>query len=119
MNMNLENKSIEELKVLRTEIDRLIAFKLENQKSEVLKKLQTMASEAGYSLSELIAESTTRRRRNIETTSKSEDGRAKVAPKYRNPNNPTETWTGRGKQPRWFATALAQGLSEKALLIQA
>jgi DNA-binding protein H-NS len=33
----------------------------------------------------------------------------KVAPKYRNPANARETWTGRGKQPRWLATYTAQG----------
>ncbi len=26
----------------------------------------------------------------------------KVAPVYRNPSNHSQTWTGRGKQPRWF-----------------
>jgi DNA-binding protein H-NS len=25
-----------------------------------------------------------------------------VIPKYRNPNDPSETWSGRGKQPRWL-----------------
>ena len=34
---------------------------------------------------------------------------AKVAPKYRNPDNPKETWTGRGKQPRWLAAYTAKG----------
>ena len=33
----------------------------------------------------------------------------KVAPKYRNPANPKETWTGRGKQPRWMAELTAKG----------
>ena len=33
----------------------------------------------------------------------------KVLPKYRNPNNPVETWTGRGKQPRWLRTELRSG----------
>jgi DNA-binding protein H-NS len=32
-----------------------------------------------------------------------------VFPKYRNPNQPSETWTGRGKQPRWLAAALKSG----------
>lgn len=27
----------------------------------------------------------------------------KVAPKYRNPENPEQTWTGRGKAPAWIA----------------
>jgi DNA-binding protein H-NS len=35
--------------------------------------------------------------------------RGKVAPKYRNPDNPSETWAGRGLQPRWLAAALKSG----------
>ena len=33
----------------------------------------------------------------------------KVAPKYRNPHNPEETWTGRGLKPRWLAELVEQG----------
>jgi DNA-binding protein H-NS len=29
-----------------------------------------------------------------------------VSPKYRNPDQPSETWTGRGKQPRWLVAKL-------------
>jgi DNA-binding protein H-NS len=35
--------------------------------------------------------------------------RGAVAPKYRNPANPAETWAGRGLQPRWLAAALKTG----------
>jgi DNA-binding protein H-NS len=35
--------------------------------------------------------------------------RGKVAPKYRNPENPAETWAGRGLKPRWLAAALKSG----------
>jgi DNA-binding protein H-NS len=35
--------------------------------------------------------------------------RGAVVPKYRNPDNPTETWAGRGLQPRWLAAALKTG----------
>lgn len=41
----------------------------------------------------------------------------KVAPKYRNPGS-TETWSGRGKRPRWFLAALKSGKKEKDLLIK-
>ncbi|MBS0431746.1 MAG: H-NS histone family protein [Proteobacteria bacterium] len=44
--------------------------------------------------------------------------RGKVAPKYRNPANPSETWSGRGKRPRWFNAALKAGKSEKGMLIK-
>ncbi|MGB8401567.1 H-NS family nucleoid-associated regulatory protein [Bradyrhizobium sp.] len=33
----------------------------------------------------------------------------KVMPKYRNPLSPAETWSGRGKQPRWLVAALKTG----------
>lgn len=40
----------------------------------------------------------------------------KVPPKYRNPNG-GETWSGRGKRPRWFLAALKAGKKEKDMLI--
>ncbi len=52
-----------------------------------------------------------RRRKAAETAEATPTGRAKVAPTYRNPDNPAETWTGRGRQPRWVQAALAQGRS--------
>jgi len=33
----------------------------------------------------------------------------KVLPKYCNPLSPSETWSGRGKQPRWLVAALKTG----------
>jgi len=42
---------------------------------------------------------------------------AKVAPKYRNPANPEEVWSGRGMAPRWMAAYLAQGKSKDEFLI--
>jgi DNA-binding protein H-NS len=43
--------------------------------------------------------------------------RGKVKPKYRNPADPTQTWSGRGKRPHWFHAALSSGKKEKDLLI--
>lgn len=43
--------------------------------------------------------------------------RGKVKPKYRNPADPSQTWSGRGKRPRWFHAALSAGKKEKDLLI--
>ena len=33
----------------------------------------------------------------------------KVIPKYQNPAKPTETWSGRGKQPKWIGSQLRSG----------
>jgi DNA-binding protein H-NS len=40
-----------------------------------------------------------------------------VAPKYRNPENPTETWAGRGLKPRWLAAAIKGGKKQDDFLI--
>jgi DNA-binding protein H-NS len=47
-------------------------------------------------------------------------GRAgvKVAPKYRNPADPKVTWTGRGRQPLWFADLMKKGKKAEELLIR-
>ncbi len=42
----------------------------------------------------------------------------KVEPKYRNPANAAETWSGRGKQPRWLASYTSQGRSLEEFLIK-
>ena len=40
-----------------------------------------------------------------------------VAPKYRNPENPTETWAGRGLKPRWLTAAIKGGKKQDDFLI--
>lgn len=45
-------------------------------------------------------------------------GRGAVAPKYRNPADASQTWSGRGKRPRWFHAALKGGKKEQDLLIR-
>jgi DNA-binding protein H-NS len=43
--------------------------------------------------------------------------RGSVAPKYRNPENPSETWAGRGLKPRWLAAAIKSGKKQEDFLI--
>jgi DNA-binding protein H-NS len=42
----------------------------------------------------------------------------RVSPKYRNPLRPSETWSGRGKQPRWLAAQLGSGRQRDDFLIE-
>ena len=42
-----------------------------------------------------------------------------VKPLYRNPSKPDETWSGRGRAPRWLAAKEAQGMSREAFRISA
>jgi DNA-binding protein H-NS len=40
-----------------------------------------------------------------------------VLPKYQNPGDPSETWAGRGKQPRWLVSQLKAGKKINDFLI--
>ena len=46
------------------------------------------------------------------------DRRQGVRPKYRNPDNPSETWAGRGRKPKWVQDRLDQGTPLDDLLIK-
>jgi hypothetical protein len=59
-------------------------------------KIAVLAAGSGFSVSELFG------------TGRGLKG-GKVAPKYMNPDNNAETWTGRGRQPRWLVAKLAKG----------
>ena len=39
------------------------------------------------------------------------------APKYANPANKADTWSGRGRKPRWFSEALAKGKKPEDLAL--
>jgi len=41
-----------------------------------------------------------------------------VAAKYANPDDPTETWTGRGRKPRWLTAKLKEGAKTEKFLIK-
>lgn len=41
----------------------------------------------------------------------------KASVKYQNPNNPSQTWSGRGKRPGWFKDALAAGKNKEDMAV--
>lgn len=71
---------------------------------KVREKIANLAKTEGFTIEELFG------------AARKQTGK-KVKPKYRNPAAPNETWSGRGKRPRWFVAALGAGKKEKDLLI--
>jgi DNA-binding protein H-NS len=91
---------------------------------KVRTKLTRMAAAEGYTLVELFGiksgalpktgtPSSAEKRGGVRSSTKG----VKVAAKYRNPANPSETWSGRGKHPRWMATEIANGRKAEDFLI--
>lgn len=107
MYSQLSNMNIEDLIAIRNEAERLIKRKEKDAKKDLINQFKQQAAALGLTLEEVMgtAPKTTRR------------SRGKVPPKYRNPNNAEQTWTGRGKQPVWVRELLAQGRSLESFTI--
>jgi DNA-binding protein H-NS len=90
--VNLKSMSIDKLSKLKDQIEILLRTKIGD-------KRQTLQTE----LARLSRFSTSR------YAPKGSGSRGPVAPKYRNPENPSETWTGRGLRPRWLVAAMRGG----------
>jgi len=89
--LNLRSLSINDLLSLRDRVTKAISTRIHAERRDLESRLQRL-SEFG---------SVPGKRGPRKGT--------KVAPKYRNPLNPLETWTGRGRQPRWLAAAIKAG----------
>ncbi|MEI4471946.1 H-NS histone family protein [Frigidibacter sp. MR17.24] len=102
--IELETMELKDLKDLRAKIDRAIASYEDRQKLKAREEVEAFARERGFSLTELAAVAATKKRRPAD-------------PKYANPDNPDDTWSGRGRRPRWVEQALASGreLSDLAI----
>jgi DNA-binding protein H-NS len=80
--------------------------------ARVRDKVIAMITSEGVDYAELMEHTAFARRK------KRAAKRGKIAPKYRNPADKSQTWSGRGRQPRWFKAALRKGKSERSLLIK-
>ena len=103
---DLGKMGLAELKGLARDIEKAIA-KVER---EELKKAREAAEAAvnkfGFSLSDVTGGSR-----------KSGASKSKTPPKYRNPENPVQTWSGRGRQPDWYKSALEKGKSPEDMAV--
>lgn len=89
--------------------------KVNRKRDKVLAKVTNILKSEGMTFDDLASAKTPRSRTKTTAASKP---RAKVAPKYRNPKNASEVWTGRGRQPRWVAEFIKGGGKIERLLIK-
>ena len=101
---DLEALSLSELKKMQKDVAKAISTFEDRQRAEARAKVETLARDLGYSLAELVGTET-------------KSSRAPAAAKYRHPENPALTWSGRGRKPQWFVKALAAGKTAEDLTI--
>ncbi|MGY0559998.1 MULTISPECIES: H-NS histone family protein [unclassified Luteimonas] len=96
---------------------RQVILKKRKPIATVRNRLITQAEAEGYTIEDLFGVVATKKTATRKTTKTTTKGR-KVPPKYRNPENPEETWTGRGKQPRWMVREIGTGKQVEDFLIK-
>ena len=103
--IDLDSMSLDELKKLRKNVEKAISGYEDKQRKAAFAAAEAAARENGFSLAELTGLSP----KKAKTVS---------PPKYRHPENPEMTWTGRGGQPDWMNDALEDGQSKDDFLIK-
>ena len=101
--LNLKELSVDEMWELHEEISRLLSIRLTSEKLELEKRLAQLRHENERRHMPAAEPAS------LKGPSKERRKYPRVFPKYRNPNQPSETWSGRGKQPRWLTAALKNG----------
>ena len=104
---DLDGLSLAELKALEKKIAKAIASYEDRQRATALAALEMKAKEMGFSLAELTGVAGVRRAKS----------KSAGIPKYANPADPEQTWTGKGRRPDWFVAAVASGKSPEDLEI--
>lgn len=108
MAVNLDSLNLKQLNELIARAQQRIEALNGEKAAKARAKLANLAKAEGFTLEELFGGKRGRKAK----------GKRVVKPKYRNPSNPSETWAGRGKRPRWFNAALKAGKKESDLLIK-
>ena len=101
--MALKTMSIEKLVELKDRVEAALSAKVREERRALQTKLASLTNVQGRA-----------------KATKSLGGRGvrgAVAPKYRNPENPAETWAGRGLKPRWLTAAIKSGKKAEDFLI--
>jgi len=106
---NLSSLSMDELWALHEQVGNVLAEKITSEKRELEQRLAKLNSG-------LMAKT---KRPDLQAAERRSVRRKypPVHPKFRNPSDPSETWAGRGKQPRWMVLQLKAGKKMDDFLI--
>ncbi len=104
MDINLNEMTLKELKELQAHVAKAVSSFEDRKKRAAIAELEEVARNNGFSLAELTGAVVVRKR-------------APATAKYANPADKSDTWSGRGRKPRWYEAALKQGKSQADLAI--
>jgi len=123
--LKLDAMTVAELLALRDAVQGALSGKIDAERRELqrqieaLSALTTSPTSVGTTRSSrgtVVARGSRRAGRRGNGKTHPLKGRT-VAPKYRDPNNPSQTWAGRGQAPRWLTAYESQGRKRDEFLI--
>ena len=104
MTIDINDLSLKELKDLHAQVAKAISTFEDRKRKEAIAELEEIARAKGFSLADLTGVVVPRKR-------------SPAVAKYANPADSSDTWSGRGRKPRWFNDALAAGKTPEDLAI--
>lgn len=102
---NLSNYNLAELKGLQFDIEKEIKSRQKDEVRKAREQILAIAQDVGVPVSDLIAKAGGGKKGGNDQPGRQGEAR------FRNPADQSQTWTGRGRQPKWIAEALAGGKS--------
>ncbi|MBW4709175.1 H-NS histone family protein [Roseobacter sp. YSTF-M11] len=113
MKFDLKTMSRKQLEKLRSDVDAALEKTIERERKAARIAVEKAAKAHGFTLAEIAADAKpAKTKRKVSTKAK-----ATSPAKYANPEDKSQTWSGKGRQPVWFKTALASGKKAEQLLI--
>ncbi|MBF0401070.1 MAG: H-NS histone family protein [Magnetococcales bacterium] len=100
---------LEALVLLKSDVDALIKQRQRERKKDLYNKMLAMVQDAGFDSVEAFVSSQGRSPRS--------DKGVRLPPRYQNPHNAKQTWSGKGRKPGWVVEHLANGGQIEALAI--
>lgn len=98
---------LEELKKLIADAQKEIKRKEKSKVRDIRSEMEKLASNVGMTAEQVI---------NYDRSSKAASKPG--VPRYQNPDNSKQTWTGRGKRPKWYLEALSKGITPEQMEIR-
>ena len=114
MQIDLSSMSRKELEKHLMDVKKALANAEARDRRKAKKAAEKAAGEFGFSLNEL-SEKETKPAKAKKT--KAKKPKTASPPKYANPADPSQTWTGKGRQPNWYRDQIAKGVAPETLEI--
>lgn len=118
MKVNLKGMSRKELEKLRADVDKALEQVSSREMDLAIKAAEKAAAAHGFSLAQLTGgEAAAPKKRGRKPGSKNAKPKKAGAPRYKNPADASQTWTGKGRQPVWFKDAVTAGADPESMAI--